>query len=215
MEERTGKDRMNNKVVELLEQKQLGWISSYINTTGRKFVDLLTEVLWYIDGCHKTLEGRRLSVPHIISEICGYNKPEIYSHKRVPIEAMKLCTFATSLFKIGEGRAMDQSREILRHQGSHYNLGNQFVSRVFVRANHACADQVETAYYSSRVFDDVCVYCGYPNDIIKVEEAADILPTCGSCFNDQTKPKVFKCKRNQMQPASKKKQNPHIDSSLL
>ena len=57
MEEQTGKDRINNKVVELLEQKQLGWISSYISTTGRKFVDLFTEVLWYIDGCHKTLEG--------------------------------------------------------------------------------------------------------------------------------------------------------------
>ena len=101
MEEQTGKDRMNNKVVELLEQKQLGWISSYINTTRCKFLDL-TKILWYIDGCHKTLEGRRLSVRHIISEICGYNKPEIHSHKRVPMEAMKLCTFATSLFKIGE-----------------------------------------------------------------------------------------------------------------
>ena len=87
---------------------------------------------------------------------------------------------------------MDQSCEMVRHQGSHYKLGNQFVSRVFVRANHACADQVETAYYSSRVFDDVCVHCGDPNDIIKVEEAADILPTYVSCFNDQTKPKVFK-----------------------
>ena len=65
------------------------------------------------------------------------------------------------------------------------------VSRVFVRANHTCADQVETAYYSSGVFDDVCVHCGDPNDIIRGEEAADILPTRGGCFNDQSKPNLI------------------------
>ena len=88
-------------------------------------------------------------------------------------------------------------------------------SRVFIRANHACVDQVETAYYSSGVFNDVCIHCGDPNDIIRGEEEANILPTCGCCFNDQSKPKVFKRKQNQMQLASKKKQNPHIDSSAL
>ena len=30
------------------------------------------------------------------------------------------------------------------------------VSRVLVRANHVCADQVETAYYSSGVFEMMC-----------------------------------------------------------
>jgi hypothetical protein len=42
---RTGKDMMKNKVVDLLEQKQLG---SHIDTTGHKFIDLLTDVLWYV-----------------------------------------------------------------------------------------------------------------------------------------------------------------------
>ena len=101
-DERTGKDRMKNTVVELIEQKQLGWSASHVDMTGRKFVDLLTDVLWYIDGCHKTLEGRRLSVPHVFSDICGFNKPESHGHKRVPMEAIKLRTFSTSLFKIGE-----------------------------------------------------------------------------------------------------------------
>ena len=41
------------------------------------------------------------------------------------------------------------------------------VSRVFIRANLACTDAVETAYYSSGVFDDVCIHCGDPNDIVK------------------------------------------------
>ena len=70
----------------------------------------------------------------------------------------------------------------------------EIVSRVSVQANLACADQVETAYYSSGVFDDVCVHCGDPNDIIRGEEAADILPTCGGCFNDKSKPKVTQAK---------------------
>ncbi len=96
----TGKDKMKNKVIDLLEQKQLRWSSSYVDTTGRKFVDLLTDVLWCLDGCHKALEGRRLSVPHVFSEISGFNKPESHAHKRVPMEATRLRTFSTSLFKI-------------------------------------------------------------------------------------------------------------------
>ena len=68
-------------------------------------------------------------------------------------------------------------------------------SRVFVRANHACADQVETVYYSSGVFDDVCVHCGDPNDIFRGEEAADILLTCGSCFNE-----CLRCTRDKYSP---------------
>ena len=61
------------------------------------------------------------------------------------------------------------------------------VSRVFIRANLACTDAVETAYYSSGVLDDVCVHCGVPKDIVIGEYEADILPTCKGCFNDQTK----------------------------
>ena len=80
------------------------------------------------------------------------------------------------------------------------------VNRVFIRANLACTDQVETAYYSSGVFDDVCVHCGDPKDIVKGQQAADILPMCGGCFHDQSISKVFKRKRNQMQPPSKKQQ---------
>ena len=80
------------------------------------------------------------------------------------------------------------------------------VSRVFVRANLACTDPVETAYYSSGVFDDVCVYCGDPNNIVRGEESADILPTCKICFDDKRKPKIFKRKRNQMQPKASKRQ---------
>ena len=53
-DERTGKERMKNKVVELIEQKQLGWSASHVDMTVCKFGILLTDVLCYVDGCHKT-----------------------------------------------------------------------------------------------------------------------------------------------------------------
>ena len=45
--EHNSKDRMKNKLIELLEQKQLGWSPDCVQTTGRKFVDLVTDVLWF------------------------------------------------------------------------------------------------------------------------------------------------------------------------
>ena len=58
------------------------------------------------------------------------------------------------------------------------------VSCAFVRTNLGCADQIETSYYSSGVFADVCIHCGHPNGIAKEEKAVDILPTCENCFQD-------------------------------
>ena len=45
-DERTSKDKMKNEVVKLIEQKQLGWSALHIDTTGHKFVNLFTDVLW-------------------------------------------------------------------------------------------------------------------------------------------------------------------------
>ena len=79
-------------VIDWLVQKQLGWISSYIDNTGCKSVKILTDVLWYPDGCSKSLEGPQAFRPHIFSYFSDCNKPESYGHKRVPMQAMTLCT---------------------------------------------------------------------------------------------------------------------------
>ena len=81
------------------------------------------------------------------------------------------------------------------------SLHRELIGRVFVKANLTCSDKVETAYYSSELFEDVCIHYGSAS-LISREEAVDILPTCDSCF--RTKPKAFKHKQNQMQPASKR-----------
>ena len=76
----------------------------------------------------------------------------------------------------------------------------ELVEKVFVRANFQCKDKIETPYYSSNSFINVCIHCGDPDNI--VQEEKDILPTCKFCIDN--KPKVFRCKRSQMQPAANK-----------
>ena len=76
----------------------------------------------------------------------------------------------------------------------------EVVDKVFVRANLQCEDKIETPYYSSNSFIDVCIHCGDPDNI--VQEERDILPTCKFCLDN--KPKVFRRKRSQMQPTANK-----------
>ena len=83
-------------------------------------------------------------------------------------------------------------------------LHGELIDRVFVLGNLTCSTQIETAYYSSQAFENVCVHCGGPDKLVRGEEAVDIVPPCESCFKG--KPKIFKRKRSQMQTdASKKK----------
>ena len=70
---------------------------------------------------------------------------------------------------------------------------------LFVRANLTCADKVEIPYYSSEVFEDVCIHCGNPDNIVKGDEVAGIQPTCDFCWNDESKTRILKRKRKQIQ----------------
>ena len=56
-------------------------------------------------------------------------------------------------------------------------LRKELFGRVFIGANLTCTDNMETPYYSSEVFKDVCVHCGNSGNIVKGQEAAAILPT--------------------------------------
>ena len=76
----------------------------------------------------------------------------------------------------------------------------ELVERVFVHANLQCEDKTETLYYSSNSFVDVCIHCGDPDNIVQGEQ--DILPTGKFCID--SKSKVIRCKRSQMQPAASK-----------
>ena len=49
------------------------------------------------------------------------------------------------------------------------NSQREVVDKVFVRANLQCEDKIETPYYSSNSFSDVCIHCGDPDNIVQEE----------------------------------------------
>ena len=85
-----------------LDEKKLGWSADVVETTGKKFVGLMTDVLWHVDGHEKTLTGRNVVVPSVFAGFLGLNRPECHGHKRYPMEAIKLRTYSTNLFSISE-----------------------------------------------------------------------------------------------------------------
>lgn len=82
-------------------------------------------------------------------------------------------------------------------------LHGDLIDRVFVLGNLTCSTQIETVYYSSQAFENVCVHCGGPDKLVRGEEAVDIMPTCEACFVG--KPKIMKRKRSKMQTDSSQK----------
>ena len=69
------------------------------------------------------------------------------------------------------------------------------LSRVFVRKNISCSSRIETPYFSSSCFSDVCIYCGSGDSLIPTNEANGYYPQCASCKSDSTKPGILKRKR--------------------
>ncbi len=106
VDEQTGRDRLKNKVVEWLEQKNLGWSTAYVDSYGLKYIELLPEILWYLDGHTKSLEGRSLAIPSLFADFSGFNKPEQHSHKSTPMEATKLRTYSSNLFSISSSSSI-------------------------------------------------------------------------------------------------------------
>ena len=84
-------------------------------------------------------------------------------------------------------------------------LQRKVVEKVFVRANLQCEDKIETPYYSSNSFIDVCIHCGDPDNI--VQEERDILPTCKFCLDN--KPKVFRLREVRCNPLQTSKGGLH------
>ena len=84
-------------------------------------------------------------------------------------------------------------------------LHKDLLGRVFVQANLTCSDKVEIPYYSSEVFEDMCIHCGNLDNIVKGEEVVDMLLICDFRWNGKSKPKVLKRKHKQMQPTLSKR----------
>ena len=53
--EHTSKDKLRNQFIDLLEEQKLGWSNDTVESTGKKFVNVLTDILWYVDGYEQTI----------------------------------------------------------------------------------------------------------------------------------------------------------------
>ena len=45
-------------------------------------MNLLTDVLWYVDGHHDTLASQSCCMPHLFHSLVGYNVPELSKHRK-------------------------------------------------------------------------------------------------------------------------------------
>lgn len=83
------KDKLKNDVISWLEKNKVGWSKDLAQTQGNKFVNILSNILWDIDGNHSTLASRGYGVPAILTQFEGYNKPEMRKRKKISVVNLK------------------------------------------------------------------------------------------------------------------------------
>jgi hypothetical protein len=98
---KTKKDELYNKVVDFLEEQNLAWSSSEVDSSGVALVQNLIDCLWYIDGHHHVLGKQGCCIPDIFSSFTGYNQPQASKHRKRTVENMSaasISAISSSLF---------------------------------------------------------------------------------------------------------------------
>ena len=62
---------LKNSIIGFLAKNKLGWSASYAEQCGKAFVNILSDVLWYIDGNHRTLKDHGHCVPALFEAFQG------------------------------------------------------------------------------------------------------------------------------------------------
>lgn len=75
-------------VIDFLEGQGLSWKGSEADGCGKKFVTVLVDCLWYVDGRIHVFEKQGYKLPEFISSFQGYNKPELSKHRKRVAENM-------------------------------------------------------------------------------------------------------------------------------
>ena len=82
---------------------------------------------------------------------------------------------------------------------------NHILNKVYIRANLLCNERIETSYYSSEMFEDLCHLCA-SDDLVPGQ--LETYPICKQCQKDTVKQPVQKQKRKFLKadgPASKRR----------
>ena len=69
-------------MIDWLEKNWLGWSHESVGSQGGRFVNTLTDVLWYIDGHQEALRARTCHIPAEFEIFVGFNNPEKSKHRK-------------------------------------------------------------------------------------------------------------------------------------
>ncbi|XP_060582454.1 uncharacterized protein LOC132738865 [Ruditapes philippinarum] len=62
---------------------KVGFVSSNVKTLGENLINILSDVMWFLDGNHKTLSDRGCAIPDALQHFSGYYKPASRKRKKV------------------------------------------------------------------------------------------------------------------------------------
>ena len=98
----TKKDKLYNDFLQMLKDKQLLFLASEVQSSGKNFVKTIVDCLWYLDGHHETSKKQSCPIPELFLRFSGYNTPELSKHRKRQCTNMSsaiLKTLASSLFQ--------------------------------------------------------------------------------------------------------------------
>ena len=81
-QDRNKKVALKAEVINWLEKNNLGWSYESVQSQGGRFVNTLTDVLWYLDGHHASLKARSCQLPAEFEMFVGFNVPEKSKHRK-------------------------------------------------------------------------------------------------------------------------------------
>ena len=66
---KNNKQKLHNDLIDLLQQKELGWMKENVLSEGKPFVTQLVDILWQLDGHHDKLAAQSCPIPDLFSSI--------------------------------------------------------------------------------------------------------------------------------------------------
>lgn len=97
---KNNRQKLYNDIVELLQEKNLGWTKQNVLSEGRPFVLQLADILWQMDGHHEKLAAQTCPIPEFFSKFQKYNVPENYKQRRPNLKRESVSFMSQQLFNI-------------------------------------------------------------------------------------------------------------------
>ena len=107
------KNQLKNDIIDFLVINKLGWDPAHATSIGCKFVNTVSDTLWYIDGNFSSLSSRGCAVPELFDVFQGYNKPELHKKRKRDesnLKATELTAYSNSLFTLAGKSYMKTNR---------------------------------------------------------------------------------------------------------